>query len=176
MRLNAKSSNTVSSHQLQFTIPTCQHPLAAKRNHAMQWYIQSQKSSNCEFNPSTLRRNTRKDTPNRHKATNYINFIQSIYKYNRRATNSRQRPNSLNLRRRGPFTWIYISIEIFHVIGRYYFSMSKEPNQPNKTSPAKPARQIPESSGIPTCYSSINTVVKVKSNPLNPIKSHYIKK
>ena len=103
-------------------------------------------------------------------------FIQSIYRYNRRATNSRQRPNSLNLRRRGPFTWIYISIEIFHVIGRYYFSMSKEPNQPNKTSPAKPARQIPESSGIQTCYSSINTVVKVKSNPLNPIKSHYIKK
>ena len=102
----------------------------------MQWCIQSQKSSNCEFNPSTLRRNTRKDTPNRHKATNYINFIQSIYKYNRRATNSRQRPNSLNLRRRGPFTWYTNQLK--------YFMLSDDITSPcpkNQTSPTKPAQQ-----------------------------------
>ena len=59
-------------------------------------------------------------------------FIQSIYNISEEQTNPRRRPNSLNLRRRGPFTWMYKSIEIFHDIGRYYLSMFEEPSQPDK--------------------------------------------
>ena len=63
-------------------------------------------------------------------------LIQSIYKYNRRATNSRQRPNSLNLRRRGPFTWYTNQLK--------YFMLSDDITSPcpkNQTSPTKPAQQ-----------------------------------
>ena len=59
-------------------------------------------------------------------------FIQAIYNISEEQTNPHRRPNSLNLRRRGPFTWIYKSIEIFHDIGRYYLSMFEEPSQPDK--------------------------------------------
>ena len=132
MRLNAKSSNTMSSHQLQFTIPTCQHPMAAKWKHAMQWCIQSQKSSNCRFQFFHFTEKYKKDTPNRHKATNHIYLFSQVTNRTEEQTNPRRRPNSLNLRRRGPFTWIYKSIEIFHDIGRYYLSMFEEPSQPDK--------------------------------------------
>ena len=63
-------------------------------------------------------------------------FIQSIYRYNRRATNSRQRPNSLNLRRRGPFTWYTNQLK--------YFMLSDDITSPcpkNQTSPTKPTQQ-----------------------------------
>ena len=76
MRLNAKSSNTVSSITIYNTDLPTSFGGKPKSCHAMIHTIA--KSSNCEFNSSTLTRNARKDTPNRHKATSYISlFSQS---------------------------------------------------------------------------------------------------
>ena len=94
-----------------------------------------------DFNSSTSRINTRKDTPNRHKATNHIYFIQSSYKYNRRANKSTPTSKLFEFKTKRA---IHMNIQINWNISWYRTIL------PFHVRRTKPARQVPESSSIPT--------------------------